>query len=51
MVETKVVAFTERCDMLIQMGIPFDTYWVGDVCYFIFPNDLALREALDLFGI
>lgn len=51
MIETKIVAYTNRCNLLYDMGIPFETYWVYDVLYFAFPDDIAVREAMDAFNV
>ena len=50
MIETRVIAYDYRCDMLVEAGIPFGTYWMGNVLFFVFPDDLSMREALDLIN-
>ena len=51
MIETHIIAYDYRCNMLYAHGVGFDIFWENGVAYFSFYNDLNMREALDLINM
>lgn len=50
MLESKIVAYDERINILINEGVPFVTYWFDGILYFAFPDELSYSIAHELFG-
>lgn len=51
MIETRVIAYNERCDILYFEGIPFEIYWSGGVAFFAFYDEESMGAAFDLLGV
>lgn len=50
MIETKIIAYNERYDILVFYGIPFEIYWSGGIAFFSFYNEDDLAMAYNILG-